>query len=48
MCMSIRTKITNLSKEGYNKTYMVWDEDNHTTKVYEKKLEVKKVPRTGE
>ena len=33
--------------EGYNKTYMVWDEDNHTTKVYEKKIEVKKLPKTG-
>ena len=34
--------------EGYHKTYMVWDEDDHTTKVYEKKIEVKKLPRTGE
>ena len=33
--------------EGYNDTYLVWDEDDHTTKVYEKKLEVKKLPRTG-
>lgn len=33
--------------EGYNKTYMVWDEDKHTTKVYEKEIEVKKLPRTG-
>ena len=33
--------------EGYNKTYMVWDEDNHTTKVYEKEVPVKKLPRTG-
>lgn len=33
--------------EGYHKTYMVWDEDDHTTKVYKKKLEVKKLPRTG-
>ena len=33
--------------EGYNKTYMVWDEDDHTTKVYEKELKVKKLPRTG-
>lgn len=33
--------------EGYNKTYMVWDEDDHTTKIYEKKVEVKKLPRTG-
>lgn len=22
--------------EGFHKTYMVWDEDDHTTKVYEK------------
>ena len=34
--------------EGFHKTYMVWDEDDHTTKVYEKKLELKKLPRTGE
>lgn len=33
--------------EGYNDTYLVWDEDDHTTKVYEKRLEVKKLPRTG-
>lgn len=33
--------------EGYNKTYMVWDEDAHTTKVYEKEIKVKKLPRTG-
>ena len=33
--------------EGYNKTYLVWDEDDHTTKVYEKELKVKKLPRTG-
>lgn len=33
--------------EGYNKTYMVWDEDEHTTKIYEKQVEVKKLPRTG-
>lgn len=32
--------------EGYNKSYLVWDEDDHTTKVYEKKIEVK-LPRTG-
>lgn len=38
---------TNKTKvEGYHKTYYVFDEDNHTTKVYEKKLEVK-LPRTG-
>lgn len=32
--------------EGYNKSYLVWDEDDHTTKVYEKKINVK-LPRTG-
>ena len=32
--------------EGYNKTYLVWDEDDHITKVYEKKIEIK-LPRTG-
>lgn len=38
---------TNKTKvDGYHKKYYVWDEDNHTTKVYEKKLEVK-LPRTG-
>ena len=38
---------TNKTKvEGYHKTYYVFDEDDHTTKVYEKKLEVK-LPRTG-
>ncbi|MDO5555624.1 MAG: SpaA isopeptide-forming pilin-related protein [Clostridia bacterium] len=41
---------TNKTKiEGYNKTYMVWDEDNYTTKLYEKEIEIKnkKLPRTG-
>lgn len=33
--------------EGYNKTYMVWDEDEHKTKLYEKEIKVKKLPRTG-
>ena len=33
--------------EGYNKIYMVWDEDEHKTKLYEKEVEVKKLPRTG-
>lgn len=33
--------------EGDNKGYLVWDEDEHTTKVYEKKIQVKKLPRTG-
>lgn len=38
---------TNKTKvDGYHKTYYVWDEDDHTTKVYEKKLEIK-LPRTG-
>lgn len=32
--------------EGYNKTYLVWDEDDHTTEIYEKKIEIK-LPRTG-
>lgn len=39
---------TNKTKvEGYNKTYKVWNNDNHTTKVYEKQINVKKLPRTG-
>ena len=33
--------------EGYDKTYMVWDEDDHTTKIYEKEVEIKKLPKTG-
>lgn len=33
--------------EGYNDEYMVWDEDDHITKVYEKEVIVKKLPRTG-
>ncbi len=33
--------------EGDHKGYLVWDEDEHTTKVYEKELTVKKLPRTG-
>lgn len=32
--------------EGYHKTYYVYDEDDHTTKIYEKKINVK-LPRTG-
>lgn len=32
--------------EGYNKTYMVWDEDEHTTKIYEKEIKIK-LPKTG-
>ena len=39
---------TNKTKiEGKYKEYVVWDEDDHTTKVYEKKLNLKKLPRTG-
>lgn len=33
--------------EGENKGYLVWNEDDHTTKVYEKEIKVKKLPRTG-
>ena len=33
--------------EGYNDTYLVYDEDKHTTQIYEKELKVKKLPRTG-
>lgn len=35
--------------EGKHKGYFIWDEDDHTTKVYEKNIEVrnKKLPRTG-
>lgn len=33
--------------EGNHKNYLVWDEDEHTTTVYEKKINVKKLPRTG-
>ena len=33
--------------EGNNKGYLVWDEDEHTTKVYEKEIILKKLPRTG-
>lgn len=32
--------------EGDHKGYVVYDEDNHTTKVYEKKIKIK-LPRTG-
>ncbi len=32
--------------EGYNKTYLTWDEDDHTTTVYEKEIKVK-LPKTG-
>ncbi len=33
--------------EGKNSGIVVWDEDNHTTKVYEKEITIKKLPRTG-
>ena len=33
--------------KGYNKTYMDWDEDEHTTKIYEKKINIKKLAKTG-
>lgn len=33
--------------EGKYKDHLVWDEDSHTTTVYEKKENVKKLPRTG-
>lgn len=33
--------------EGENSGIVVWDEDDHTTKVYEKEIIVKKLPRTG-
>lgn len=32
---------------GNHKGYFVWDEDEHTTKVYKKRIEIKKLPRTG-
>ena len=33
--------------EGNHKGYLIYDEDDHTTKVYEKQINVKKLPRTG-
>lgn len=33
--------------EGQHSNYLVWDEDNHTTKIYEKEVTIKKLPRTG-
>ncbi|MBO5004941.1 MAG: hypothetical protein J6D03_06855 [Clostridia bacterium] len=33
--------------EGYNKGFMVWDEDEHKTKVYKEEVRIKKLPRTG-
>lgn len=41
-------KFTNKTRiEGYNDTYLVYDEDDHTTEIYEKELKAKKLPRTG-
>ena len=33
--------------EGNNKGYVVWDEDEHISKVYEEEIKVRKLPRTG-
>ncbi len=33
--------------EGDNKGYLVWDEDEHTIRIYEKEKQIKKLPRTG-
>ena len=35
--------------EGSHKGFLVWDEDDHTTKLYEKNINIKnrKLPRTG-
>lgn len=33
--------------EGENSGIVVWDEDDHTTKIYEKEITIKKLPRTG-
>ncbi len=39
---------TNKTKlEGSNKGYVVWDEDEHITKVYREEIKFKKLPRTG-
>lgn len=39
---------TNKTKiEGYNKGFMVWDEDEHMTKVYKEEVRIKNLPRTG-
>jgi len=37
-------KFTNKTRiEGYNNTYLVYDEDEHTTEIYEEELRVKKI-----
>lgn len=42
------TTFTNKTKvEGIHDGYLVWDEDDHTTKIYKKEIKVKKLPRTG-
>ncbi|HBC84268.1 MAG TPA: hypothetical protein DCZ30_02130 [Clostridiales bacterium] len=42
------TTFTNKTRvEGDHEAYLVWDEDNHTTKIYKKEIKVKKLPRTG-
>lgn len=33
--------------EGYNKDFVVWDEDEHITKVYKEEVRMKRLPRTG-
>lgn len=33
--------------EGNNKGYVVWDEDEHMTKVYKEDIGIRKLPRTG-
>ncbi len=34
--------------EGNNKGYVVWDVDEHISKVYKEEIKVRKLPRTGE
>lgn len=42
------TTFTNKTRvEGNHDAYLVWDEDDHTTKIYKKEIKVKKLPRTG-
>ena len=42
------TTFTNKTRvEGDHEAYLVWDEDDHTTKIYKKEIIVKKLPRTG-
>lgn len=42
------TTFTNKTRiEGSHEAYLVWDEDNHTTKIYKKEIKVKRLPRTG-